>query len=103
MKKIITIVTLMSASTIVAAADFHPSTYDWNNDATTVAVSAPVSMPILSPVMTDRSFTDLKPIVPSRTVARTAYNYRDNGFFGYNSYSYMDPRWMMQEMSNAID
>ena len=87
MKTLITVITLSLSS--AAMVQFHPDTYDWNNDADA------------SPALTS-TFDQAQSIYPAKA-QRIAYTSRNNGIFGYNPYSMMDPRWMMEEMSNVID
>ena len=87
MKTFVTVAALALSST--AMAQFHPNTHDWNNDVNVSA--APTS-----------TFNQAKSIYPGKA-QHIAYTPRDNGIFGYNPYSMMDPRWMMEEMSNVID
>ncbi len=86
MKTLMTIATLVASTS--ALADFHSSTYDWNND---------MVAPTVESVATPAALVDLE-----QPQTRVAY-IQDNGIFGYNPYNIMDPRWMMEEMSNVID
>jgi hypothetical protein len=88
MKTLLTIATLVAATS--ASADYHTSTYDWNNDAAT---------PVIETTITAEPASGQ----PSAELRRVAYAHQDNGVFGYNPYNIMDPRWMMEEMSNIID
>ncbi len=86
MKTLMTIATLVAATS--ALADFHPNTYDWNNDmiaSTVESVATPAALVVMQQPQTRMAYT------------------QDNGIFGYNPYNIMDPRWMMEEMSNVID
>ena len=87
MKTLLTIATLVAATS--ASADYHTSTYDWNNDAAT---------PVIETTITAESTTS-----QPAELHRVAYVHQDNGVFGYNPYNIMDPRWMIEEMSNVID
>jgi len=85
MKTLITIATLVAATS--ASAGYHSNTYDWNNDAVAPVVETTVVV--------------VKPVISKHPTL--AYVHQDNGIFGYNPYNVMDPRWMMEEMSNVID
>ena len=86
MKNLITIATLVFSSSVLA--QFNASTYDWNNDANELKVN-PTSV--------------VTPLGVNPKGQRVVYKSKDNGIFGYNPYNMMDPRWMMEEMSNIID
>ena len=85
MKTLITIATLLAATS--ASANYNSNAYDWNNDAVT---------PVIKTTNVVAKPTIYK--LPTLT-----YVHQDNGIFGYNPYNVMDPRWMIEEMSNIIE